>query len=382
MPEQGPPESWQRKQAEVRRRFGSLVGLPVDLLPTPALVVDLPTLDKNVERMAAHCRRVGVQLRPHVKVHKSPDLARRQITAGATGVCVATVWEAAVMCEAGITGVLIANQVVGERKVQALAALSTRFEVDVAVDDARNVRALDDAVSAAGGRLGVLLELDVGMRRCGARSADEAARLAEAVSRSRSLVLRGLQAYEGHCMLEPDRRERVRAATEAMELAATVSRTVTDIAPAATTISGGGTGTYDISPSTGVLDELQAGSYVFMDAFHRGLVEGFDFSLSVASTVLSRHARTTVLDAGRKSIGIDFVSPPLVGSSIAATYFAEEHSIFELPDELGLDVGSRVRLLPGYAPTTVNLYDAYFVADEDDVVQDVWPIVPRGPMPL
>lgn len=379
---EGPTAIWRARRDATLERFGHAVGASVDSVSTPALLVDRAALDANIRAMARHVERAGVLLRPHAKVHKSPDLARRQIEAGAAGVSVASVWEAAAMVAAGVPRVLIANQVVGDAKIAALAELSATGAVEVVVDDPANVRALDEAVSAVGVRLDVLIEVDVGMRRCGTRSEAEAVDLAHQVLASRSLRLRGIQAYEGHCMLEPDRAARVRLATEAMELAGDLSAAIRDVEPSAVTVSGGGTGTYDISAGTPALTELQAGSYVFMDAFHRGLVSGFDFSLFVASTVVSRHGATTVLDAGRKSIGIDFVSPPMVGVNVDATYYAEEHAIFELPDHPQLHAGSRVRLLPGYAPTTVNLYDALFLVGPNGTVEDVWPVFPRGPLPI
>ena len=186
-----------------------------------------------------------------------------------------------------------------------------------------------------------------------------------------------MQAYEGHCMLEPDRDTRLRLATEAMAYAASVKELLrSDGLPAE--LSAGGTGTYNITGRNPAVTELQAGSYVFMDAFHGSLVPGFEVSLTVLTTALARHGDTVIFDAGRKSVGIDFVSPPIQGYDYQARYYAEEHALFDTGPGSPPDVGDRVRLICGYAPTTVNLHDVIFAVDGDRVA-DVWPVFPRGP---
>jgi D-serine deaminase-like pyridoxal phosphate-dependent protein len=369
---------WERARAQALDDYGVHIGAPLDALPTPALVLDHDVLDRNLATMASTLDGGSVALRPHTKVQKSPDLALLQVAAGAVGVTVATVWEAAAMAAAGIADVLVANQVVGPAKVRALAALAGHARLTAVVDDARNVADLSAAAVAAGSELGVLVDLDVGMARCGARSPEQALALADAVAASPGLVLRGIQAYEGHCMLEPDAATRLRLATRAMDYAAGVAASVRARFPAATTLSAGGTGTYRITGRHPAVTELQAGSYVFMDAFHGGLVDGFEVSLTVLATVLARHGDTVVLDAGRKSVGIDFVLPPIQGHDYVARYYAEEHALFDVDGRLSADAGDRLRLVPGYAPTTVNLHEVFHVV-RDGLVVDIWPVFPRGP---
>jgi D-serine deaminase-like pyridoxal phosphate-dependent protein len=282
------------------------------------------------------------------------------------------------MAAAGVDDILIANQVVGRDKVRALAHLAGHAAITVAVDDERNIRALSQAAVEAGSRLSVLVDLDVGMGRCGARSPEHALALAHAAAAGPGLRLAGLQAYEGHCMLEPDPEVRRRLATEAMDYAAEVSGLLQGAHPEATTLSGGGTGTYALTGRHPAVTELQAGSYVFMDAFHGNLVPGFEVSLRVLATVMARHGHTVILDAGRKSIGIDFVSPPLVGHDYVARYYAEEHALFDVDDRLDADLGDRLWLTCGYAPTTVNLHEVFYGVREG-VVTDLWPVFPRGP---
>lgn len=369
---------WLDARELVQAQYGSTIGGSAADLVTPALVVERSVLDSNIQVMASALAGTSVRLRPHTKVQKSPDLALRQIAAGAVGVTVATVWEAAAMAAAGVESVLIANEVVGGAKVEAVAALAQFVDLTVVVDATDNINDLSRALSRRGSEVRVLVDLDVGMGRCGARSLAEAAILADAVTESSNLTLAGLQAYEGHCMLEPEQDERRRLAGEAMDYAAEVLGSISARYEGATTLSGGGTGTYDITGRHPAVNELQAGSYVFMDAFHGNLVPGFDVSLHVYSTVMARHGDTVILDAGRKSIGIDFVSPPISGHSYVARYYAEEHALFDTDRTFSAQPGEVLRLVCGYAPTTVNLHDVIFVV-EGGVVVDVWAVFPRGP---
>lgn len=282
------------------------------------------------------------------------------------------------MAAAGVADVLIANQVIPADKVSAAAALAAHVDLTLAVDDPGNIDALSAAATRAGTQIGVLVELDVGMERCGARSSEEALRLAERVHAAPGLRLKGIQAYEGHCMSVPDCAERVRMATEAMDKAAAALESMRQAGLPAGTLSGGGTGTYDITGRHPAVTELQAGSYAFMDAFHARLTTDFEVSLTVASTVVARHGDRVILDAGRKSVGIDYVLPPMLGHDYVPRFYAEEHAQFDVDGRFEAGVGDRVQLVSGYAPTTVNLYDAIFAVSGGQVVS-VWPVFPRGP---
>jgi D-serine deaminase-like pyridoxal phosphate-dependent protein len=180
-------------------------------------------------------------------------------------------------------------------------------------------------------------------------------------------------------MLEPERAERIRKAQAAMDHLGTAVEALKKAGYSCEVVSAGGTGTYDITGNNPLVTEVQAGSYVFMDKFHGNLVPGFSPALTVMGTVVIRKGKTIVLDSGRKSIGIDFVLPTLVEYPFyQARYFAEEHALFDVDERCRLTLGSTAELIPGYAPTTVNLYDAYHVV-ENGVVIDIWPIIPRGP---
>jgi D-serine deaminase-like pyridoxal phosphate-dependent protein len=371
-------EPWLRAGERVAEQYGRHVGEPAAALPTPALVLDVDALQRNLGVMMAALDGQTARLRPHTKVQKSPDIALIQVAAGAIGVTVASVWEAAAMAAAGVADILIANQIVAADKMNAAAAVAGHAGLTVAVDDPGNIDALSAAASRAGTEIGVLVELDVGMARCGARSAEELLRLAERVHAAPGLRLAGIQAYEGQCMSVPDRGTRARIATEAMAKAASGLALLRRAGLPAGTLSGGGTGTYDITGRNPEVTELQAGSYAFMDAFHARLVPEFEVALTVIGTVVARHGSTVILDAGRKSIGIDYVLPPMLGHDYVPRSYSEEHALFDVDERFGASVGDRVQLISGYAPTTVNLHDAIFGVSGGQVVS-VWPVFPRGP---
>lgn len=362
----------------VRKAYGSAIGRNRRELVTPALIMDLDVVRQNIQFMMQRLSTMKAKLRPHVKCQKSPELARMQVEAGAIGVCTATVWEAIVMSASGVEDVMIANEVGGTEKITALARAAKDGHLTVAIDDPRNAEDLSNAVQAAGSKLDVVIEVDVGMGRGGVRSADEAVTLAQRVAKLPGLRLRGVQGYEGHCMVEPDRAVRIQKARAAMDYLVGVVDHLSAAGFNCEIVSAGGTGTYDITGNNPRVTEIQAGSYTFMDNFHGNLVPGFGRALTVLGTVVIQHGNTIVLDSGRKSVGIDFVLPTMVAYPFyQARYFAEEHALFDVDERCRLKLGDTVELTPGYAPTTVNLYDAYHVV-EKDVVEDIWPIVPRG----
>jgi D-serine deaminase-like pyridoxal phosphate-dependent protein len=358
--------------------YRSYIGRARHDLITPALILDLDLARKNITNMAEFMRTVPAKLRPHIKVHKSPELGRMQMEAGESiGLTTATIWEAEVMVRGGIDDILIANEVVGEEKIRTLAELAREAHMIVAIDDVQNAEDLSTAALNAGSTPGVLIDLDVGMERCGVRTKEEALRLAERVSKLPGLRFEGMMGYEGHCMLEPDPELRVRKAHAAIDK---LMETVDFLAQAgfeSKVISGGGTGTYNITGAHSRLTELQAGSYVVMDAFHAQLVPGFPVALTVLGTVISRQGSRVVLDSGRKAIGSELGLPRLKDVSAATAGIAEEHLLVDVDLGSPVKVGDRLEVVSGYGPTTVNLHDVYYVV-ENDVVTDIWPIRARG----
>jgi len=358
--------------------YRSAIGKARHDLITPALILDLDVARRNITTMADYMRGMPAKLRPHIKVHKSPELARMQMEAGACiGVTTATVWEAVVMARGGINDILVANAVVGAEKISTIAKLAREAHILVAIDNEQNAEDLSQAALKAGSVLGVLIDLDVGMERCGARSKEEALRLAQHASTLRGLRFEGMMGYEGHCMLEPDPDLRVRKARAAMD---SLMETVDFLAQhgfESKIISGGGTGTYNITGAHPRLTELQAGSYVVMDAFHAQLIPGFPVALTVLGTVISRHGGRVILDSGRKAIGSELGLPRLKDVPSATAGIAEEHLLVDVDPATSLKVGDRVEVVSGYGPTTVNLHDVYYVV-ENDIVTDVWPVQARA----
>jgi D-serine deaminase-like pyridoxal phosphate-dependent protein len=364
-------------------RYGDRIGRPRAELETPALLLDLGAARRNIARMADLLTGLRVGLRPHVKAHKSPELARLQIEAGAAGVACATVWEAVVMAErAGVEDILIANQVVGAGKLGRVATLAGECRLTVAVDDGRNVRDLSQAAVAAGSELELLIEVDVGMGRAGVRTVEHAVALAATIAELAGVRLRGVQGYEGHCMIEDDRALREAAAVAANRALLAVVDALEDAGHPCETVSGGGTGTYAITGANPGVHEVQAGSYVLMDSFHERLVPGeFELALSVLGRVVSRQGATVVLDCGRKSVSTDFGNPGLVAYPEAhVRLYAEEHCLVDFDRPPPLDLGDTAEVGLSYAPTGVNLHDVFHVVD-DGVVTAIWPVAARGSGP-
>jgi D-serine deaminase-like pyridoxal phosphate-dependent protein len=355
---------------------GGPIGRRRDEIETPALILDLDLAHANIAAMAERMARAPVALRPHTKVHKSPQIARMQVDAGAIGVTTATASEAIAMAEAGIDDILIARQVVGPQGLHALAAAARATRITVAVDSAGNLDQISAAATSAGSTLGVIAEVDVGMNRCGVRSADGAVALARRALGLPGIEWRGAMGYEGHCMNEPDRVLRAGMQVEAMTRLLAVVDALAAAGIACEIVSAGGTGTYDLAAATAGVTESQAGSYVVMDGFHASLVDGFPVALTVLATVISRHGARVVLDAGRKATATDLMKPRVVGHEAETASVSEEHTSIDVGGECGLAVGDTVELVPGYAPTTVNLHAVYHVV-RNDVVVDVWPVLAR-----
>jgi D-serine deaminase-like pyridoxal phosphate-dependent protein len=361
----------------VRSMYGGAVGRRRQNLITPALVLDIDAAQRNIDRMAARIRELPAGIRPHVKVHKNPELARRQMAAGALGLCTATVWEAMVMVEAGIKDVFVANTIAGPDKIRALAELAREASIRVAVDEATNADALSKAAVAAGSTLGIMIEVDTGMDRAGVDDGDAALALARHVVKLPGLRLDGLTGYEGHCSLTPERDLRLEKQRQAMALFTGVADKLIAAGISVPVLSAGGTGTWEWTAAHPRLTEVQAGTYVVMDMFHGHMSPGFEHSLTVQATVISRPHGHLILDAGNKSMGAGALAT-IVAFPYESFRFDEEHGIFNAPDDSPLKVGDSVSLVPGYSPGTVNWYDAYHVV-KDDVVVDIWPVVPRGP---
>jgi D-serine deaminase-like pyridoxal phosphate-dependent protein len=366
----------QQHQDRVLEYYGDAIGCQASEVVTPALLLDLPAAKRNIARMGREMADMSMNLRPHIKVHKSVQLSRLQIEAGAIGLSVATVWEAAAMAAAGMDDIFIVNTVTHPAKIDRLVNLAETHRVYIAVDDADNVTALSSAAQRVGVHLGVFIEVDTGMDRAGVDTPAQALALARHICDVPNVVLTGITGYEGHCSLEPDAATRAAKHRVAMDHFTAVADVLRAEGIPVELVSAGGTATWRLGAADRRLTELQAGSYVVMDNFHGVMVSDFEFALFVATTVISKPPGRVIVDAGNKSVGIGG-GPSMAAPPLAALRFDEEHGIFPATADAP-KLGETVRLIPGYAPATVNLYDAYLVM-EDEIIVDVWPVLPRGP---
>ena len=374
----------ERRRTLIRQMYGDMIGRRIEDVPTPAMLVDLAAAERNIARMARALETMRAEIRPHIKVHKSAELATKQISAGAIGLSVATVWEAVALAWAGLDNLFVVNTVAHPEKIRVLAKLAREHNVLVAVDQVANAAALSAAAAAEGSQLGVMIEVDTGMDRAGVDSEDDAIALAKDVSALDNLKLEGITGYEGHCSLEFDEELLIVKQRAAMDMFLQIAERMESIGIPCPIRSAGGTVSWKLTAERSGVTEIQAGSYVLMDNFHGTRVPGgFEHALTIATTVISRPPNRLIVDAGNKSIGIGG-GPSLVGADLEVLRFDEEHGIFVVAPsassnpEPELPVGAWVRLVPGYAPATVNMYDNYYVIAEGQVV-DVWPVFPRGP---
>lgn len=358
----------------------SPIGMHKTELDTPALCLDLAVVESNISRMAGYLKGSAVRLRPHTKTHKSPMLAQMQVAAGAIGITCAKLGEAEVMAAAGLKDILIANQIVGAAKIARLVGLATYTDVMVAVDDARNVAELDRAARAAGVTLRVLVEVNIGMNRCGVAPGQTACDLASLVAAAPGLRFEGLMGYEGHTVFIRDPEERRRATVASLCLLVDSANLIRADGIPVAIVSGGGTGTYFITGRYPGVTELQAGSYITMDAQYREVVGiDFDYGLSILSSVISVPSPDRAeCDAGLKTMTRDFGLPKLIdppGWELVG--LAEEHGHLRRLDGPLLQPGDKVEIVPNHGCTTINLHDEYWVI-RDGLLAAVWPIAARG----
>lgn len=356
-------------------------------LPTPALVLDRAALERNIRRMAAFFSSGTCRLRPHVKAHKTPAIARLQLAAGScVGLTCATVREAEAVVEF-CDDILIANELVttdacgrAARLASALhARAGTGGRLTVAVDSPDGLGRVAAAAQTAGVRVGALVDLDVGQGRCGVAPGDEAVALARRVAATPAVDLRGVMGYEGHVQPERERSVRDAAARRSMTALVETARRVRDAGLPCDVVSAGGTGTYDVSGRVPGVTEIQAGSYVLMDSDYREVGVPFEQAFWVLGTVISRPVpERCVADCGHKSLTKDHGLPRVDGIEGArVTALNDEHVVIALPPTAPVRIGDVIRLIPSHTDPTVNLHDAFYVLSGDEVV-DVWPISARG----
>jgi 3-hydroxy-D-aspartate aldolase len=359
-------------------------------LDTPALLIDLDALERNIAAMAAPARAVRVALRPHAKTHKSARIARMQVDAGAIGICCATLGEAEVMVDAGIPGVHITSPQVTPPKIARLIALNLRAHhgLSVVVDYPENLAALDRAALVAGKRLNVLVDFSAGHHRTGCASEADLAALASAAVAAEGLTFRGVQSYSGNLQHIPIRAERrAKALAQLDRLRGMIAR-LRDGGLEVPIVTGAGTGTFDLDPEARVFTELQVGSYVFMDHDYnvcdlRGLDRPtFEQALQIDARVVSANtAGMVTVDAGLKAMATEKGPPQILKGAVAGAttrFMGDEHLAVIAPEgQAGPALAEQVILTPPHCDPTVNLYESYHVVKGDTLVE-IWPVTARG----
>jgi D-serine deaminase-like pyridoxal phosphate-dependent protein len=354
-------------------------------MATPALVVDLNALERNIAAMAAFARKSGLSLRPHAKTHKSVEIARLQIAAGALGVCCAKLGEAEALADGGVENILITSPVVGAYGVERLAALAARAPgLMAAVDNLDSVEAL----AASGASLTLLVDIDPGIHRTGVADGEAAVALAKRIDQAANLTFAGVQFYCGmqqHIEAFDARREAIEERTAYL---ADIVRKLTEAGLAPRIVTGGGTGTHAIDAALGAFTELQVGSYVFMDRQYNDcdlVGDGsapFETALMVDARVISAsHPFMSTVDAGFKAFATEAGAPPIrSGAAGGAVYhfMGDEHGCIIPPaGATPPPLGEVVTFAAPHCDPTVNLYDFYH-AVRGDTLAAVWPIEARG----
>ena len=378
--------AWENRDLEVGYDVPAEIGYLIEDIQTPALIIDLDAFERNCDRMRNFVETMGLRLRAHAKTHKSADIALYQTTrGGACGVCCQKVSEADALIRAGVTDILISNQVWGEKKMERLARLAKKARVIVCVDDAANVSDLSRIMTKNDVVLEVLVEIDCGAARCGTGPGIPAVELAKQIAASPNLEFAGIQAYNGlaqHIIDGEERRSAIAASTAKAEKTVSLLRSA---GLECKIVGGAGTGTFNLEGTSGVYNELQCGSYIFMDT-HYGMVRGedgeriggFENSLFVLTTIMSRpKPGRAVCDAGLKAHSIDSGLPTVFDrTELAFVDASDEHGKINDP-EATLLLGEKLRLVPGHCDPTCNLYD-WFVAVRDGKVEALWPVTARG----
>lgn len=361
------------------------VGLHKKDLDTPALLVDLDAMERNVHRMENFCKSAGINLRPHAKIYKAtPVFAWMQLRAGAIGITVSKLSEAEILANAGIRNILIANQIVGTRKIRRLVNLAAHTDLIVAADSLENLQLISQAAEEKGLKVGILVEVNIGNLRCGVEPLETTLKFVQELLSLPGLIFRGLMGYDGHLAFVDNLKDRYDRSCAAYQLLIQTRNRLIEAGILVEIVSGGGTSTYQSTASVPGMTELQIGTYIFSDTSYRdaGLKE-FECALTVLSTVISRPNRPeavdlAILDVGRKSMSINYGFPEVKSLDGEIISMPQEHSRLRIKQpNILLKAGDQVELWVKDANGTVNMYDRIY-AMRGDTVEAVWDLLGRG----
>ncbi|MGV3743376.1 MAG: DSD1 family PLP-dependent enzyme [Burkholderiaceae bacterium] len=365
----------------------AIIGQNLSMVSTPALVLDLDAFESNIQNMADLASRHNVALRPHAKAHKSSDIAKAQLAAGAAGICCQKPSEAYPFVLAGIRDIHISNEFFGADKVAMVIDLAQHARISVCVDHPSQIDVLGKAASQAGVVISVLPEVDIGQRRCGVQDEDSLLVLADRIGSHASLRFGGLQAYHGGIQHLAEWESRKLEASRAADLTASYVKFLDSRGIACPVVTGGGTGTAEFDAASGIYTEIQPGSYIFMDGHYgSNSWEGgvrFRQSLFVATTIMSTAKRgQAVCDVGLKGLAVDSGLPRIrQGERQEQLRYAaanDEHGILlDYAGEPHDRLGERLLLIPGHCDPTCNLYKQ-FVCFRNELVESIWKIDAQG----
>jgi len=361
-------------------------GMDLADVSTPALIVDLDAFEKNVQVMRSFMEQAGVRHRAHAKTHKSADIALYQIEqGGACGVCCQKVSEAEALVSGGVRDVLVSNQVVDPKKIDRLAQLAKRARVLVCVDDLGNVDDLSAAAVRHAVTLECLVEIDCGAGRCGVQWGQPVVEIASKINSCDGLRFSGIQAYQGAAQHVHDFETRKGQIEAAVKQVADTIEMLDSEGLECDIVGGAGTGSYYFEGASGVYNEMQCGSYVFMDADYQRVLDDhgqniseFKNSLFIWTSVMSKtKADKAICDAGLKAQSVDSGLPVIFGrDDVEYVKCSDEHGVIADPGNV-LRLNDKLKLIPGHCDPTCNVYD-WYVGIRNDKVECLWPVTARG----
>jgi D-serine deaminase-like pyridoxal phosphate-dependent protein len=358
--------------------FQNFIGYPKSEIDTTALLLDMGAVERNIAKMADFFKDKPCKLRPHVKTHKLPLIARKQVEAGAIGITCAKLGEAKIFLEAGVKDVLIANEIVGTTKIQWLVNLSAYGNLICAVDHFENARDISEAAGRIGRKINVLVEVNVGLNRCGVMPGKPALELAEKVVGLKNLVFRGLMGYEGGLFIK-DPEQKKNECTQRNRLLVETKDLIVKNGFPVEIVTAGGSNTFNLTGIYPGITDIQVGSYVTMDSHSKYYGLDFEQAVTVLASVISHPEKgRAVTDAGKKSLSSDEGLPLCTRPGITVSKLNEEHGhlAVENPDD-DLKVGNKIEIIPSHGCTTIPLHDRYFII-RNDRVESVAEIYARG----
>jgi D-serine deaminase-like pyridoxal phosphate-dependent protein len=355
-----------------------LIGRHKSEIDTPALLLYMDVAEKNIATMADFFSDKECKLRPHIKTHKLPIIAHKQIEAGAIGITCAKLGEAKVFLESGITDILIANEIVGNKKIQGLVNLSGYDDLTVCVDHFENARHISEAAGRVGKKINILVEVNVGLNRCGVRPGKPALDLVQEITKLKDLVFRGVMGYEGGLFIE-DVEEKKKKCEECNRLLVETKELIEKNGFPVEIVTAGGSNTFYLTGLYPGITDIQVGSYVTMDNHNTYYGVDFEQAITVLTTVISRlEKERAVTDAGKKSLSTDEGLPTCKETGIIVSMLNEEHGHLRIENpNRDLSVGDKIEVVPSHGCTTIPLYDHYVVI-RNDYVESVVEIRARG----